>query len=560
MTTQSPLQPSASVNISEGCVCVTIRDCRPEILELYEKLGESQQSQLCVDAWVFGQRAIANARSEAREAQLAEVGQTLLQDMDRELRTALERQEKALCEFMGKYLDPSDGKLTARLDALVSDEGQIAKIMLQHLGPSGSLAEVLSSQVGKNSALFKLVDPGQASSVVHGLSVELQKVFSSEHDRLGKMLDPAAPDGLAQRLVHGLREELLKADADRDKQFASMTAALNANDESSLISRLFRETQLAGKNVLEAVNPDRPDSPMAAIKSTLESLLTKHIKAQEEATKAREERQGEFERRMLEVAARLENQREADAMSPRGGDTFESAVCTFVEAAVRGGPYVTERSGGRVGIRKNSKKGDQVVRFTAESAFAGAGVVIEAKHEEGYSVPKALAYMEEARENRGAEVGLFVLAANKATPGFGVIARHGRDVLVVWDANDARTDAYLHAALLLALGLACRRGAQGDDGDITALKDVELRIVTEIRRLDDIRGKTKTIRTAADNIDTQLNGAEKKLGVLLKKAKSTLAALEIELDDEVAERASPIGLSQDSLGNAGQALREASGE
>ena len=95
-----------------------------------------------------------------------------------------------------------------------------------------------------------------------------------------------------------------------------------------------------------------------------------------------------------------------------------------------------------------------MVRFGAESIYSGAAVVIEAKRDASYNVPKALGELETGRSNRIAQGGVFVMAKSHAPQGFPAFARYGNDVLVVWDETDEYTDPYLQAALFLALGLA----------------------------------------------------------------------------------------------------------
>src|SRR6185295_9466001 len=121
------------------------------------------------------------------------------------------------------------------------------------------------------------------------------------------------------------------------------------------------------------------------------------------------------------------------------------------------------------------KKGDAVLRFTTESAFAGAGVVFEAKHDGAYTVQKALDELDAARKNRNAVAGVFVMARSHASDVFPRFARYGSNVLVTWDEQDPATDPYLHAAALLGMALVTRSQTPGNPGDIAALRDIESR-------------------------------------------------------------------------------------
>ena len=186
-----------------------------------------------------------------------------------------------------------------------------------------------------------------------------------------------------------------------------------------------------------------------------------------EVVRRQQARQDQFEKEIREAVARLETRKLGAERSPRGGLEFEDAVIAFLARAAAGSASVLEVTGLTVGEVGRSKKGDAVLRFGAESAFAGAGVVFEAKREAGYTVPRALDELDAARKNRNAGAGVFVLARSHAGPGFPPFVRYGNNVLVTWDEEDP---AFL--AVCLGAALVTRHRTAGDAGDISALRDV----------------------------------------------------------------------------------------
>jgi hypothetical protein len=250
----------------------------------------------------------------------------------------------------------------------------------------------------------------------------------------------------------------------------------------------------------------------------------------------------------------LETKRLQDQKSTSGGLDFEDAVVTFLTEATRGAPCIIDETGTTAGIVGRSKKGDAVLRFTGDAAFAGASVVFEAKRDASYTPQKALDELDAARKNHGALAGVFVMARSHAGPGFLPFVRHGNNVIVTWDDQDPATNAYLHAALLLGMALVTRAKNIGDAGDIRALQDVEARIDAELDRLAKMEGYSKTIGDNAERISEEIRKARRALDLLVSKAQSTLRALNVELHDEDAERASPIGLPSASLDHAVAAL------
>jgi hypothetical protein len=258
-----------------------------------------------------------------------------------------------------------------------------------------------------------------------------------------------------------------------------------------------------------------------------------------------------------ESLVRLEERKRGDARATRGGFAFEDAVLRFVQRAVQGAPIEANTTANTVGARANCKKGDQVLQFTSESPYKGGALVVEAKRDSSYTVRTALEELEVARGNRSASAGIFVMAKSHAPTAFPTFARYGCDILVTWDDEDEQSDPYLHAAILLGLALASRQHRPDDAGDIRALSDIDQRIQKELDRLDKMRKLAESIRGDADKLAEEVRKGGNALDVLLRKAKSTLTALNVELAEAEDAHATPVTLSAGSLAQARAALERA---
>src|SRR5262245_29361174 len=146
-----------------------------------------------------------------------------------------------------------------------------------------------------------------------------------------------------------------------------------------------------------------------------------------------------------------------------------------------------------------------------------------------------------------------------APDGFPTFARFGSNVLVVWDETNAASDPYLQAAILLGLCLTTRVKTVGGQGDLEAMRDIEGRIEDELQRLEKMEKYNEGIRKNSDGIADEIRKAQRQLDLLLRKAKSTLTALNIELNDEIVERSTPITLPSESYTVATTALSALSG-
>jgi hypothetical protein len=94
-----------------------------------------------------------------------------------------------------------------------------------------------------------------------------------------------------------------------------------------------------------------------------------------------------------------------------------------------------------------------------------------------------------------------------------------------------------------------------DTGDIKALEDVGQRIEAEISRLGKMKQHNENIRRNSDSISDEIRRGEDKLDLLLRKATDVLKALNIEIQDEEAERNSPVSLPSESLERASALIR-----
>jgi hypothetical protein len=550
--------PSVDVRCESDAVRVILTDPRRSSIDAFAALSPGQRKSLALDGWKLGLRTVLSAYRLAEESRMEDIGRSLVAEVEQRLNAHLTQQQTAFRDALQGYFHPRDGQVTQRLEAFVKDGGELSRTLSQFLAPKdGALAKTLASQVGAESPLLRKLSPTDAEGVVCLIQRHVEAALRQNQAEITRTLDPLAPDGAMARLLGELRREVSGAEKDQAEQLLKITKALDPNDETSMMGRVQAESRRVSQTIAESMSSDRPGSMLATLKVSLSGMIEGHQKHQAEVLEAFLQRQQQIEHSVQELVTRLTTQRAANEKSPRGGVEFEDALERFTVAAVSGGHYVVDRVGSRTGPHSRRKVGDFVVRFEPGSPYAGSTLVIEAKRAEGYTVAKALDELALARSNRCASVGLFVFAAGHAPPGFSGIRRFGEDILVAWDPEDPATDPYLEAALCLGLALAARGQRVGDEGDIKALADIESRIADEIKRHTAVRTLAERIRHDAEEIARMLETSDGKLGVLLRNAKKTLNALNVELEDAAAAREVPVELPTGSLAKARKALRAA---
>jgi hypothetical protein len=529
------------VELSDSALKACLEDSRSDVLARFTALAPAQQEQLARESWRIGLSAVLTAHASAQEAKLADVGRTLVEDMGSQLEQHLERQQAGIKAVLDRFFDPKDGQVTERLLAFVADKGVLASKLNEFLGGDGSvLAQTLARQVGENSPLFKRLSPTESEGIVQLLERQVKAALAANRDDVAKALDPAAEGTPVARFLSKLQKELKEAGGAQSEQLAKALAALDQNDERSLVSRLVRESRASQESLRKALNPQAPDSPLGIVRKTLEELLEQRLGRQEQRLEALQKAQSEFQLELCTAVARLETRKSERASNPQGGDDFEGKVLEFLTHAAPAGTCMVEATGNTTGTIKGSKVGDAVVRFTEESAFFGSAMVVEAKRNRTYQVGDALSELDTAMRNRAATTGLFVLAKTSAAPTFPRFARYGSKLLVVWDADDEVSNGLLHGAIIAGLALAQRKSAVRDSGDINALADIENRLLKEVERLEKMDSEAEKIGKSASKIRDEVRKATAELRRVADKGKATLRALQVEVHEEQVEVDSPI--------------------
>ena len=118
-----------------------------------------------------------------------------------------------------------------------------------------------------------------------------------------------------------------------------------------------------------------------------------------------------------------------------------------------------------------------------------------------------------AQQNRAAGIGLFIHSRRTAPAGLEPLARYGNDIVVIWDAENETTDAWLKAGLLSAKALAVRAATDHAEraADFQAIDKSMQEIQRQVKYLDDIRTWSGTIKNNAEKVIDRVERMQKAL-------------------------------------------------
>lgn len=514
----------------------------PEVIAELAKLPEGpERDARALAALRLGVLALRLASGEVDAAAIREAGRGLVGDMRELLATTGARLTQDVDAALKQYFDPRSGVVPQRIESLVKQDGELERVLRQHVGGSESLlARTLAEQVGRTSPLFRLLSPDEASGVKAQVeasvkaALELQREavlrefsldskesalsrlvaeLAASHEELGKSLETQVDAVVAEFSLDKPDSALSRLVSKVEKAQASITAEFSTDNEQSALNRLSRLLEATSRQIGGNLTLDDETSSLSRLKRELDRSIADL-----------RERNEKFHAEVRETLGKLEKQREAEARTTLHGGTFEEQLGALLAREAQRRGDVHEAVGLTTGLIPRCKTGDFLVTMGAESAAPGARIVVEAKEAQAYTVRMALDEIDEARRNRQAQLGVFAFSRRTAPAGLAALQRHGRDVLAVWDAEDPSSDVNVVAALSVARALAVRDAQQSAEAAqaLHAIEEAVRAVEKQAGYLDEVRTMADTVRSHGGKI---VDRAERMKGELLRQVQQLDAQL-----------------------------------
>ena len=279
----------------------------------------------------------------------------------------------------------------------------------------------------------------------------------------------------------------------------AIVAEFSPDNEASVLSKISKLLEATNASIRGSLTLDDDGSPLSRLKRELIG-----------AVDALNKKNTDFHTEVREALAAITARRDEAKRSTRHGDEFHHAVGAFVDHESQRLNDLCEITGDTSGAISRCKKGDVVVTLGPESSAPDVRLVYEAKGDKSYTLRKALDELTTARENREAEVGVFVFDRDAAPDGLEVLSRFGSDIVVIWDADDPTTDVNLRAAHSIARYIAVEKTKTDAEktGDRLAIENAVQMISRNVDALSDIQRLAATVKNNGDKIVTKASKLE----------------------------------------------------
>lgn len=491
------------------------------IAELCQHTEGEDRERFALSALRIGVLALRQARGQVDGEQIRRQTDHMLMALQSQLNDHATLVHNRLTQSLKDYFDPESGRFQERVNRLIRKDGELEDVLRRQIGTEDSeLSKTLAAHFGQESPLLKLLTPDESRGLVKALHDTFEEQLTFQRDRILGEFSLNNKEGALSRLIDELHTHHGKLTDNLQDKIDGVVKEFSLDEENSALSRLVRNVDRAQRTITSEFSLDNETSALSRLKGMLEttqqaidsnltldndeSALARLRKEVLDILDSHSKTNQSFQEEVKLTLSNMVVQRKEAARSTTHGLVFEDVVCEFLAREAQKLGDIATRTGETTGMIKNRKVGDCVIELGPESAAPAARIVVEAKEKNQYPIAQARVEIDDARKNRGAQVGLFVYSADlapaemTATP----LVRHGNDVFVIWNPEDSATDLVLKTAFTLARALCVRtaRHSDAEAADFRAIDEAICEIEKRTEGLNEIETSAKTIQTGSEKI------------------------------------------------------------
>ncbi|MCA9095233.1 MAG: hypothetical protein KDA68_17220 [Planctomycetaceae bacterium] len=545
---QSSVEWDQNLPISMELV-LTVSD--PEIIaELYTRNEGRDRDEYALAALRLGVLALRQARGQLDANILKREGEQLLTTVKSALIEHQSQIQQHVSGTLSEYFNPKDGRFTERVDRLLKKDGELETLLGRTLtGDQSDLQRVLTSLVGTDSPLFRLLSPEESNGLLSALREAVNQELLQQRQRVLDEFSLDNKTGAMSRLVSELTDSNGRLRDDMQEKIDLVVKEFSLDEENSALSRLVRQVEQAQKIISSEFSLDNDSSALSRMKAQVESTnsaISKHLTLDDETSalstlrkqlmeilKDSDDRHRVFQEEVKIALEKMQARKAESARSTQHGVDFESQLFELIqEESNRSGDIATQ-VGATNGVL-NRKVGDIVVEVGCDHVAEGAKVVIEAKEHSSYNIKKALDELDEAIKNRESQCGIFVFSKRTAPQGLEPLSRHGRSLIAVWDSENRESDLFVRLGLSVAKALCTRQARERNqiDIDFSMLDRALEEICKQVDQIDSVNTLATTIRNNGEKIVKQVQKSKESLLAQVEILQTTLQDLRQKLESE----------------------------
>ena len=439
-------------------------------IQIINEIPEEKQQQFLSQSLAIGITALNSAINQADEAKLSDIAEELTKFFD-EYKTKVKDEINVV---FNNFIDPKDGTFEKRINNLIKgnegDGGEIGRLISKQLiGPESPLEKGLDTILGPQSRLFKNLDPDSASGIVQAIKSKIEETLKDQNESIIQEFSLDKKDSALNRLILELKNENKNSGENFAGEVKKIQKLFSFDDENGIFLKFENKI-------------------MDEVKLIKDELLKINYKKQIESNTTIQ------------------------------GNEFEDKVFYFAQDKFSEKCEV-EHVGNILG-KLRRKVGDVLLTINSDLVGSGKKIVIEVKSDESYKMNKARQELKIAKENRDADIGIFVFEKSRKPDDLNKnLQREGKDIYVCWDPGELSSEAFLEASIHIAIALITQDEIQDTDQReyIDTIKATISTIEESIKSIDSVESSSTTIVTQAEAIKKYITSAKTNLNREIRK-------------------------------------------
>ncbi len=440
----------------------------------------------------IGILALRQAQARIDTDSVRREGEYFIGQLGNHLHTFQDGIGSLLTTTLKDYLDPRDGRFVERVERLVRDGGDLESVMRSQTEVAkATLQNSLEIYLGADSPIARLLTPNESNTLLTALHGTVNDLVANHLSRVLHEFSLDNREGVLVRLIDEVNARNGQLTGNVQSTVQTMAQEFSLDKADSVLNKLIRQMESTQQQVKAEFTLDNKESALSRVRAELAEITNAH---RADSTN--------FQQQILATLAAMQARKDERRTGVQHGKDFEAAAYALIETTCVNAGDIVELVASHTGRIRNSKVGDAVITLGPDAAAAGIRIVCEMKEDSSYRLPKIIEEIRQARENRNAQVGLFIWSRRTAPAGLMPLTRYGMDVVVLWDAEDETTDVYLQAGLMVAkaIAMSARRPNPEIEADFVALDKAILEVQRQAGYLDEIETSSGTIKNSAEKI------------------------------------------------------------
>ena len=248
----------------------------PELVAELRAIDDPRErEEFAIAALRIGMLSLRTVRGQVDVRAVRDEVERMLLELRKGLDDHRDRVGHDVTSVLREYFDPKDGRFAERVQRLVEDDGELARVIKSHVeGSDSALSQTLARHVGADSVLLRTLDPNSGDGIIAGITKLVDDALGGQRKVILGEFSLDNREGALARLVEELKGSHGKLGDALQERIGEVVREFSLDDENSALSRLVHRVERAQQQITEEFTLDSETSALARLRRELMANAT----------------------------------------------------------------------------------------------------------------------------------------------------------------------------------------------------------------------------------------------------------------------------------------------